>query len=211
MGVAFAHLHLHSQYSLLDGAIKLDALFERAKVLDMPAVALTDHGNLFGAVEFYARAREAGVKPILGCEVYLATGSRFAKEKREKDASGYDAINHLLLLASNETGYRNLVYLVSKAYLEGFYYRPRIDLDLLRARSEGLIATSGCLSSMISRAIIGGEVQEAWRLVEEFSRIFPDRFYLELQRHGIGEQDRVNAELVKMSLDLRLPLLATND
>ncbi|HXV36950.1 MAG TPA: DNA polymerase III subunit alpha, partial [Myxococcota bacterium] len=207
----FAHLHLHSQYSLLDGAIKLDALFERAKALDMPAVALTDHGNLFGAVEFYARAREAGVKPILGCEVYLATGSRFAKEKREKDASGYDAINHLLLLASNETGYRNLVYLVSKAYLEGFYYRPRIDLDLLRARSEGLIATSGCLSSMISRAIIGGEVQEAWRLVEEFSRIFPDRFYLEMQRHGIGEQDRVNAELVKMSLDLRLPLLATND
>ena len=161
----FVHLHLHSQYSLLDGAIKIDPLFERAKALNMPAVALTDHGNLFGAVEFYERARSAGIKPILGCEVYLASGSRFSKEKREKDSSGYDAINHLLLLASNQTGYRNLVYLVSKAYLEGSYYKPRIDLDLLRERSEGLIATSACLSSMVSRAITGGQVQEAWRLV----------------------------------------------
>jgi len=208
---AFVHLHLHSQYSLLDGAIKIDPLFERAKALNMPAVALTDHGNLFGAVEFYERARSAGIKPILGCEVYLASGSRFTKEKREKDSSGYDAISHLLLLASNQTGYRNLVYLVSKGYLEGFYYKPRIDLDLLRERSEGLIATSGCLSSMVSRAITGGQVQEAWRLVEEFSGIFPDRFYLELQRHGIGDQDQVNAELVKMSVDMGLPLLATND
>ena len=207
----FVHLHLHSQYSLLDGAIKIDPLFERAKALNMPAVALTDHGNLFGAVEFYERARDTGIKPILGCEVYLATGSRFSKEKREKDSSGYDAINHLLLLASNQTGYRNLVYLVSKAYLEGFYYKPRIDLELLRAHSEGLIATSGCLSSMVSRAITGGQVQEAWGLVEEFSGIFPDRFYLELQRHGISDQDRVNAELVKMSVDMGLPLLATND
>ncbi|HEX9813883.1 MAG TPA: PHP domain-containing protein, partial [Myxococcota bacterium] len=207
----FVHLHLHSQYSLLDGAIKINPLFERAKALNMPAVALTDHGNLFGAVEFYERARESGIKPILGCEVYLAAESRFSKEKREKDSSGFDAINHLLLLASNQTGYRNLVYLVSKAYLEGFYYKPRIDLDLLRERSEGLIATSGCLSSMVSRAITGGQVQEAWRLVEEFSGIFPDRFYLELQRHGIGDQDTVNAELVKMSVDMGLPLLATND
>ena len=117
----------------------------------------------------------------------------------------------MLLLATNETGYRNLVYLVSKAYLEGFYYRPRIDMDLLREHSEGLIATSGCLSSMISRAITGGEVREAWRLVEEFSEIFRDRFYLELQRHGMDLQDQVNAELVKMSVDLDLPLVATND
>ncbi len=207
----FVHLHLHTQYSLLDGAIKIHPLFERAKALNMPAVALTDHGNLFGAVEFYERAREAGIKPILGCEVYLASESRFAKEKREKDSSGFDAINHLLLIASDQAGYRNLVYLVSKAYLEGFYYKPRIDLDLLRERSGGLIATSGCLSSMISRAITGGQLQEAWRLVEEFSQIFPGRFYLELQRHGIGAQDLVNAELVKMSADLGLPLLATND
>ncbi len=207
----FVHLHLHTQYSLLDGAIKHNPLFERVKSLGMPAVAMTDHGNLFGAVEFQEKALANGVKPILGCEVYLASGSRFDKEKREKDAGGFDAINHLLLLAMNETGYRNLVYLVSKGYLEGFYYKPRIDLDLLRERSEGLIATSGCLSSMVCRAILGGEVETAWRRVEEFSSIFGDRYYLELQRHGIPAQDQVNAELVKMASDLRLPLVATND
>ncbi|MEM7411032.1 MAG: DNA polymerase III subunit alpha [Myxococcota bacterium] len=207
----FVHLHLHSQYSLLDGAIKIDPLFERAKALSMPAVGLTDHGNLFGAVEFYEAARRNGVKPIIGCEVYIASGSRFEKEKRERDESGYDAINHLLLLAQNETGYKNLIYLVSKGYLEGFYYKPRIDMDILRDHSQGLIATSGCLSSMVSRAITGGQVDTAWQLVEEFSRIFPDRYYLEMQRHGIGLQDTVNAELTKMAVDMKLPLLATND
>jgi DNA polymerase-3 subunit alpha len=207
----FVHLHLHSQYSLLDGAIKIDPLFERARALSMPAAALTDHGNLFGAVEFYEAARRQGVKPILGCEVYLASSSRFEKERSFRDASGFDAINHLLLLAMDQTGYRNLIYLVSKGYLEGFYYKPRIDLDLLRQHSDGLIATSGCLSSMISRAITGGQQNTAWQLVEEFAGIFPDRFYLELQRHGIGLQDTVNAELSKMAVDLRLPLVATND
>jgi DNA polymerase III subunit alpha len=207
----FVHLHLHTQYSLLDGAIKHNPLFARVKALGMPAVAMTDHGNLFGAVEFAEKARANGVKPILGCEVYVASGSRHDKEKRERDDGGFDAINHLLLLAMNETGYRNLVYLVSKGYLEGFYYKPRIDLDLLRQRNEGLIATSGCLSSMVCRAITGGEVNRAWTLVEEFSRLFGDRYYLEIQRHGIADQDRVNAELAKMAADLRLPLLATND
>ncbi len=207
----FVHLHLHSQYSLLDGAIKIDPLFQRAKALGMPAVGLTDHGNLFGAVEFYEAAHRHGIKPIIGCETYIASSSRFDKEKRERDESGFDAINHLLLLASNETGYRNLVYLVSKGYLEGFYYKPRIDLDLLRQHSEGLIATSGCLSSMVCRAITGGQVETAWRLVEDFASIFPGRYYLEIQRHGIHAQDVVNAELVKMSCDMGLPLLATND
>jgi DNA polymerase-3 subunit alpha len=207
----FVHLHLHTQYSLLDGAIQHAPLFERAKSLGMPAVAMTDHGNLFGAIEFYEKALAAGVKPILGCEVYVAAGSRFDKEKREKDASGFDAISHLTLLAMDETGYRNLVYLVSKAYLEGFYYKPRIDLDLLRERSAGLIATSGCLSSLVSRAITAGQAESAWRMVEDFSQIFDGRYYLELQRHGIADQDRVNAELLKMAADLRLPLVATND
>jgi DNA polymerase-3 subunit alpha len=207
----FAHLHLHTQYSLLDGAIKHKALFERAKSIGMPAVAMTDHGNLFGAVEFYENAKKAGVKPILGCEVYVASGTRFERKGREKDEAGFDAINHLLLLAMNETGYRNLMYLVSMGYLEGFYYKPRIDLDLLRQRSEGLIATSGCLSSMISRAILDRDATRAWRLVEDFSSIFPGRFYLEMQRHGIPAQDEVNAELIKMASDLRLPLVATND
>jgi len=207
----FTHLHLHTQYSLLDGAIKHNPLFERVKALGMNAVAMTDHGNLFGAVEFYEKARANGVKPILGCEVYIASGSRFEREKRERDSSGFDAIHHQLLLAMDETGYRNLMYLVSKGYLDGFYYRPRIDMDLLRQRHEGLIATSGCLSSTVCRAITGGEVDRAWRLVEEYSSLFGDRYYLELQRHGIPEQDAVNAELVKMATDLRLPLLATND
>ena len=207
----FVHLHLHTQYSLLDGAIQLAPLFQQVKALHMPAVAMTDHGNLFGVVEFYEKAVAAGVKPILGCEVYIASGSRLDKEKRERDEHGFDAINHLLLLAMNEAGYRNLIYLVSKGYLEGFYYRPRIDMELLAAHSEGLIATSGCLSSMVSRAITGGQVQRAWELAETFARLFPDRYYLELQRHGIALQDQVNAELVKMAADLRLPLLATND
>ena len=207
----FAHLHLHTQFSLLDGAIQHKALFERVRSLGMPAVAMTDHGNLFGAVEFHEKARAAGVKPLLGCEVYVASGSRHDKEKRERDDSGFDAINHLLLVAMNDVGYRNLVYLVSMGYLEGFYYKPRIDLDLLRQHSEGLIATSGCLSSMISRAILDRDAERAWRLVEEFAGMFPGRFYLEMQRHGIPAQDLVNAELVKMASDLRLPLVATND
>jgi len=207
----FTHLHLHTQYSLLDGAIKLGPLMERAAALGMPAVAMTDHGNLFGAIEFYEKARAAGVKPILGCETYIAAGSRFEKVGRERDENGFDAINHLLLLAMDETGYRNLVTLVSKGYLEGFYYKPRIDLDLLRQHSEGLIATSGCLSSMVCRAILDGDAERAWQVVEEFAAMFPGRFYLELQRHGIPAQDKVNAELVKMASDLRLPLVATND
>jgi DNA polymerase-3 subunit alpha len=207
----FVHLHLHSQYSLLDGAIKIDPLFQRARELGMPAVALTDHGNLFGAVEFFESAQRHGVKPILGCEVYIAAGSRFEREAREREESGFDAISHLLLLAMNDTGYHNLMTLVSKAYLEGFYYKPRIDMDLLRQHHEGLIATSGCLSSMTSRAIGSGQLDSAWRTAEEFAGIFRDRFYLELQRHGIGDQDRVNSELAKMAVDLRLPLLATND
>ncbi len=211
MSQPFVHLHLHSQYSLLDGAIKINPLFERAKIQNMPAVALTDHGNLFGAIEFYEAALRNDVKPIIGCEVYLASGSRFEKEARAKDAQGFDAINHLLLLAMDQTGYENLCQLVSRAYLEGFYYKPRIDLDLLRERNAGLIATSGCLSSMVCRAISAGQLDTAWQRVEDFSSIFKDRFYLEMQRHGIGDQDRVNAELIKMSSDLNLPLLATND
>jgi DNA polymerase-3 subunit alpha len=207
----FVHLHLHTQYSLLDGAIKHNPLFERAKAMNMPAVAQTDHGNLFGAIEFYEKARANGVKPIIGCEVYIAGKSRFDKEGRERTEDGFDAISHLLLLATNHTGYENLMYLVSKGYLEGFYYRPRIDMDILRARSEGLIATSGCLSAPVPRAIVNGEIERAWTVAEDFQSIFGDRYYLEMQRHGIPAQDQVNAELVKMSSDLRIPLVATND
>ena len=211
MSVGFTHLHLHTQYSLLDGAIKHNPLFERMKALGQTAVAMTDHGNLFGAVEFYEKAVANGVKPIIGCEAYIAAGSRFDKEKRERDPSGFDAISHQLLIAMNDTGYKNLMFLISKGYLEGFYYKPRIDLELLAKHSEGLITTSGCLSSLVSRRILAGDMNAAWQMAEEFTRMFPGRYYLELQRHGIPDQDRVNAELLKMATDLRLPLLATND
>jgi DNA polymerase III subunit alpha len=207
----FAHLHLHTQYSLLDGAIKLAPLFEQVNALGQSAVGMTDHGNLFGAAEFYEKARAAGIKPLVGCETYIATGSRFEKEKRAQDKSGFDAINHLLLLATNQVGYRNLMTLVSKGYLEGFYYKPRIDLELLRQHSEGLIATSGCLSSMICRALGNGETQRAYELAEEFARLFPGRFYVEIQRHGIELQERVNKELLRIAEELALPLVATND
>ena len=207
----FVHLHLHTQYSLLDGAIKHNPLFERAKALNMPAVAQTDHGNLFGTVEFYNKARANDVKPIIGCEVYIAGDSRFKREKRERTQDGFDAISHLLLLAMDATGYKNLMYLVSKAYLDGFYYRPRIDMDLLRERHEGLIATSGCLSAPVPRAIVRGETDRAWTVAEDFRSLFGDRYYLELQRHGIADQDLVNAELIKMSADMDIPLVATND
>ena len=183
----------------------------RAKALDMPAVAQTDHGNLFGTVEFYEKARANGVKPIIGCEVYFAGGSRFEREKREREEGGFDAINHLLLLAMNEQGYQNLMYLVSKAYLEGFYYRPRIDWSLLEERHEGLICTSGCLSAPVPRAIMHGEPRRAWEVTEQFQQLFGDRYYLEIQRHGIPAQDTVNEELFKMSADLGVPLVATND
>jgi DNA polymerase-3 subunit alpha len=205
---AFAHLHLHTQYSILDGAISVEKLMQRAKASGMPAVAMTDHGNLFGAVGFHEAAVRAGVKPIIGCEVYVAQGSRF---DRDPETGGFNGMNHLLLLATNEQGYGNLVRLVSKGFLEGFYYKPRIDLELLQQHNEGLIATSGCLSATVPSAILNGRLQDAWEKLEAFQRIFGDRFYLELQRHGIPEQETVNRELLDMHEELRIPLIATND
>jgi DNA polymerase-3 subunit alpha len=207
-GSGFAHLHLHTQYSILDGAIGIPPLVEHCARLGMPAVAITDHGNLFGAVEFHQHCRQAGLKPIIGCEVYVAQGSRF---ERDASTGGFNGINHMILLAMDEVGYANLVRLVSKAYLEGFYYKPRVDLELLRAHHEGLIATSGCLSGAIPSALQAGQRQRAWELVETYSRLFHDRFYLELQRHGIPAQEVVNRELLGMHRDLGLPLIATND
>jgi DNA polymerase-3 subunit alpha len=207
----FVHLHLHTQYSLLDGAIKHNPLFERVKAANMPAVAQTDHGNLFGTVEFYEKARANGVKPIIGCEVYFAGGSRFDREKKQRAETGYDAINHLLILAMDARGYQNLMALVSKAYLEGFYYKPRIDWELLETYHQGLICTSGCLSAPVPRSIIANEPDTAWTMAEDFKRLFGDRYYLEVQRHGIPAQEIVNQELLKMHHDMGIPLVATND
>jgi DNA polymerase-3 subunit alpha len=204
----FAHLHLHTQYSILDGAIAIPALVQRCRELGMQSVAVTDHGNMFGVVEFNQTAVRGGIKPIVGCEVYVAQGSRF---DRDPDTGGFNGMNHLVLLAMNSKGYTNLVRLVSKGFLEGFYYKPRVDLEILREHSEGLIATSACLSGSVPTAILKGRKSQAWEIVERYARIFQDRYYLELQRHGIPEQETVNAELVRMHQELRLPLVATND
>ncbi len=204
----FVHLHLHTHYSLLDGAIRPDALFQKALQYNMPALAITDHGNMFGAIEFYQQACRHGIKPIIGCEVYIAPGSRFEKEAR----AGADTFYHLVLLAQNETGYRNLVCLVSKAYLEGFYYRPRIDKDLLAEHNEGLIAMSACLHGELATHLLNNSYAKALQAASDYSALFNDRrFYLELHENRIPEQKQVNEGLIRLARELSLPLVATND
>src|SRR5262245_30744312 len=208
MSKDFVHLHLHTEYSLLDGACHVDELVEQGARLGMKAMAVTDHGNMFGAVAFHDACRDKGLKPILGCEIYVATGSRFDKNA----ASASEAYNHLTLLASNAAGYHNLVKLVSAGYLEGFYHRPRIDKDLLAKHSEGLIGLSGCLSGEIAQHILAGAEQAALDSVGAFSEIFgKDRFHLEVMEHGIPDQRRVNQGLLRIRQKTGLKLAATND
>jgi DNA polymerase-3 subunit alpha len=205
----FVHLHLHTEYSLLDGAIKIDDLLKRVKEYGMPAVAVTDHGNMFGALEFYTKATEAGIKPIIGCEVYVAPGSRFEKTNARGSS---EASYHLLLLCQDLAGYRNLCHLVSAAYREGFYYKPRVDWDLLREHNEGLIAMTACLAGEIPTLIRMNRMEEASRRCREMAEVFEDnRFYLELQKNFLSEQESVNKGLVQIARDLNLPLVATND
>jgi DNA polymerase-3 subunit alpha len=204
----FVHLHLHTEYSLLDGACRLDELVEEGARLGMQAMAITDHGNMFGAVAFHDACRERGVKPILGCEIYVATGSRFERQA----ASASEAYNHLTLLAANEAGYHNLVKLVSAGYLEGFYHRPRVDKDLLAKHSEGLVGLSGCLSGEIAQHILAGAEGAALASVGQFSEIFGrERFFLEVMEHGIPDQRRVNQGLLRIREKTGLRLAATND
>ena len=203
----FVHLHLHTQYSLLDGAIRFDDLIAKAKELNMPAVAMTDHGNMFGAAEFYLQCKKAGVKPIIGCELYLAPESRFSK-----DAKGIsDAAYHLILLCENMQGYRNLSYLTSAGYKEGFYYRPRIDRELLSGHSDGLIALSACLKGEVAMQCGRGRMEDAVATARWYSELFPGRYYIELQENTIPEQDIVNKRLMEVAEELKLPLVATND
>lgn len=205
----FVHLHLHTQYSLLDGAIRLDTLFAKARELKMPAIAVTDHGNLFGAVDFYQKAHQHGIKPIIGCEVYVAPRSRFDKSGA-RGAS--DSSFHLVLLVKNQKGYKNLCKLVTAGHLEGFYYRPRIDLEILKENNEGLIALSACLHGQIPHLINIGRDEEASETAKKYSALFDNnRFYLELQDNSIPEQKRVNEGLLELSKDLGLPIVATND
>ena len=205
----FVHLHLHSQYSLLDGAIKIGDLVQRAKEYRMPALAVTDHGSMFGAVEFYLKARDSGIKPIIGCETYIAPGSRFEKANARGSS---EASYHFILLCQNLTGYRNLCHLISAAYREGFYYKPRIDWELLKERNQGLIALSACLGGEIPTLITLGKHDEAARRAKEMSEIFDDgRFYLELQENFLPEQTPVNKGLIEIARAHNLPLVATND
>ncbi len=204
----FVHLHTHSEYSLLDGANRIDELIDRAIEFGMPALALTDHGNLFGAWEFQEKARERGIKPILGCEAYVAYGDRRAREKPERAPHHYA---HLVLLAANNTGYKNLIRLSSIGYTEGFYRRPRVDHEVLEEYSDGLIVLSACLAGEVARYLQDDRLEDARRAAEWHARVFPDRYFLEVQNHGIPAQEKVNEGIFQLSEELGLPVVATND
>lgn len=202
----FVHLHLHSEYSLLDGACRIKEIPKRAAECGHNAVALTDHGNMYGAVSFFVACREVGIKPIIGCEVYCAPGSRFDK------SGGEYAYEHLVLLCENETGYKNLIYLVSKGFTEGFYSKPRIDDSLLESHHDGLIALSGCLAGRISKRLIQGDRSAAIEAAEKYKRIFgKENFYIELQNHGVLEQQQILPELIRLADECGIGLVATND
>lgn len=203
----FVHLHNHTGYSLLDGAGRVADMVRRAKELGMDAVAMTDHGNMYGAVEFYREATKCGIKPIIGCETYIAPRSRL-----EKKAGEGESYYHLILLATNQTGYSNLVELVSLGYSEGFYYKPRIDKELLRKHHEGLIVLSACIAGEVPSLLLAGDDEGAEAAAREYIDIFgPDNFFIELQDHGMPEQQQVNPTLAELAAKLGVGLVATND
>jgi DNA polymerase-3 subunit alpha len=206
----FVHLHVHSDYSLLDGAGSIPAYIERAAGLNMPALALTDHGSMFGAVFFYKQALKSGVKPIVGCELYLTARSRF--EKRPVQRGAWEHLGHIILLARDLEGYRNLMKLSSKGYTEGFYYRPRVDLDLLAEHSGGIMALSGCLKGVVSDAVINDRYDEARTKAGALRDIYGEGdFYLEIQDHGLPEEKKATQGLARLSAEMGIPLVATND
>ena len=206
--MAFAHLHVHTEFSLLDGSNKIKEYVRYVKELGMDSAAITDHGVMYGAVDFYKAAKEAGINPIIGCEVYVAPHSRFDREL----TGGEDRYYHLVLLAENNTGYANLVKIVSKGFTEGYYYRPRVDMEVLEQYHEGLIALSACLAGEVPRYIQKGLVDEAKKVALNYRRIFgKDNYFLELQDHGIPAQQSVNSVLLRMSKELDIPLVVTND
>lgn len=206
--MGFTHLHLHTEYSLLDGSCKIGELMDRAKELGMEHIAITDHGNMYGVIDFYRAAHKAGINPVVGCEVYVAPGSRFDRE----NVKGEDRYNHLVLLAENNTGYANLMKIVSIGFTEGFYYKPRVDMEVLEKYHEGIIALSACLAGIVAANLRQGFYEEAKKEALRLAGIFgPDHFYLELQDHGIDAQKTVNQGLLRMSQETGLELVATND
>ena len=204
--MAFTHLHVHTVFSLLDGASKIPELIKRAKELGQTSIAITDHGNMYGAIEFYKTAKSEGIKPIIGCEVYVSPRRRYDRE------SQFDRENrHLILLCKNETGYKNLMKLNSIAWTEGFYSKPRIDHELLKKYHDGLIAMSACLAGEISRSLMNGNYDEAVRTAKWYKSVFGEDYYLEIQDHGITEQKQINPQIIRLSKELDIPLAATND
>ncbi|HEV2697647.1 MAG TPA: PHP domain-containing protein, partial [Terriglobales bacterium] len=204
---SFVHLHLHTEYSLLDGSIRMKQLMKMAAEYKMPAVAITDHGNLFGAIEFYQEAQRAGVKPIIGCEAYIAAGSH-----KDRPGSRRDSAYHFTLLAQNEAGYRNLVKLITAAHLDGFHYAPRIDKELLSAHAAGLIGLSGCLAGEINSAIQANNLEKAKQSAAEYRDILgPENFFLEMHDHGMEAQRLCNRVLPQIARDIGLGLVAAND
>ncbi len=216
---SFVHLHLHTQYSLLDGAIRLKDLIAEAKEQGIPAIAQTDHGNMFGAIDFYNRCKKEGIKPILGSEIYFTSGSRFDRKsaKKAKSVSSQDAeessrqIHHLILLCKNNTGYKNLCKLLSQAYLEGFYYKPRADIELLKEYSEGLICTTACLKGEVGYNFFTDQDDRATKAIHKLHDVFGDDFYLEIQENGIPEQKIVNEKVISYAKDKNINVVATND
>ena len=207
--MSFAHLHVHTEYSLLDGSNKIKEYVARVKELGMNSAAITDHGVMYGVIDFYRAARNAGVKPILGCEVYVAPGSRFDKTPGN---SSEDRYYHLVLLAENQTGYQNLMKIVSKGFVDGYYYKPRVDLEVLEQYHEGIIALSACLAGEVQEFLLRGMYAEAMEAAKRYEHIFgKDNFFLELQDHGMQEQGMVNQQLLRLSQDTGIELVATND
>ena len=205
--MAFVHLHVHSEYSLLDGACRIDRVAERAKELGQTALAITDHGVMYGAVAFYKACKNAGIRPIIGCEVYVAPGDM------ESRTHGADSnYSHLILLCKNQTGYSNLCHLISEAFSRGYYIKPRIDWKLLHEHAEGLICLSGCLAGEIQQDLIRNDYAAAKARALELQELFgPDGFYLELQDHGIPEEKKAALELINLHNDTGIPMVITND
>ena len=200
----FVHLHNHTDYSLLDGACEIDQLMEVVAQQKMPAVAMTDHGNLFGAVSFYNAAKAQGIHPVIGCEMYVS-------QQGHKTRSDSDRYNHLILLCENQEGYKNLIKLVSTAFLEGFYYKPRVDKDLLAAHSKGLICLSACLRGDLNETILNDKYEDARRLAYTYRDIFgKENFFLEIQDHGLEQDKRLVPQVNRLSIETGIPLVATN-
>ena len=204
----FAHLHVHTEFSLLDGSSKIKEITARAKELGMNSLAITDHGVMYGAIDFYRAANANGIKPIIGCEVYVAPGSRFTKEAGESE----DRYYHLVLLAENNKGYSNLSKIVSKGFVDGFYYKPRVDYEVLQEFHEGIICLSACLAGEVQRYLARGMYEEGKKAALKYQDIFgKGNYFLEMQDHGIPEQRMVNQQLMRMSQETGIELVCTND